>query len=73
MIKAMTCLTTVLFGLMVALPTTGCQPKDKEDEKILDIEVDTGTTKVKVEGNKTPDAGGKHIDVDVDHTGHEHE
>ncbi len=75
MIKAMTCLTTVLLALMVGLPTLGCRPKDEKDEKVLDIQVDTGTTKVKVEGNKTPDADGKHldVDVDVDHAGHDHE
>jgi hypothetical protein len=76
MMKLMTCLTTALFALMVTLPFGGCQQKDqeKENRKVLDVQVDTGTTKVTVEGTKKADKNGKRFNVEVDrHPGHEHE
>ena len=74
MSKLMRCLTTILLGLMLALPTIGCQQKEKakENEKGLDVQIDAGNTKVKVEGSKKPDEKGRHVDVEVErHSGHE--
>jgi hypothetical protein len=76
MMKLMTRLLTVILALMLALPIVGCQQKEKvkENERGLDIQIDTGNTKVKVEGSKKPDEKGKHLDVDVErHPGQEHE
>jgi len=72
--KLMTRLTSVILALMLALPTVGCQrnEKAKENEKGLDVQIDAGKTKVKVEGSKKPDEKGRHLDVEVDrHPGHE--
>jgi hypothetical protein len=76
MFKLVTRLTTVLLAMLLALPTIGCQQKEnvKENEKTLDVQVDAGKTKVKVEGSKKPDEKGRHLDVDVErHPGNEHE
>jgi ABC-type metal ion transport system substrate-binding protein len=69
MMKLMTRLTTLILALILALPAIGCQQKDKdkENEKTLDVQVDAGKTKIKVEGTKKPDEKGRHIDVDVEH------
>ena len=73
MMKLMTRMTTVILVLILALPTVGCQQKDKEKEreKALDVQIDAGPVKVKVEGSKKPDEKGKHLDVEVEHPGHE--
>ena len=66
--------TTVILALMLALPIVGCQQKEdrKENQKVLDVQIDAGNTKVKVEGTKTPDEKGRHLDVKVEHpSGHE--
>ena len=86
MLKLVTHLTTVLLALLLALPTIGCQPKPVVDgeprdqqkapkaEKGLNIEVDAGKTKVRVESDKKPGEKGRHLDVDVEHhPSHEHE
>jgi len=70
----MTRLMTVILALMLALPTVGCEQKEKakENKKGLEIQVETGRTKVKVEGSTKPDEKGKRLDVEVErHPGHE--
>lgn len=68
MLKLITQTTSVILALMLALPMIGCQQKVdvKKNEKGLDVEVDAGGTKVKVEGRKNSDGKGRHVDVDVD-------
>ena len=68
MTKLITGLTTVILALMLAAPTVGCQQKDKdkENKKALDVQVDTGKVKVKVEGSKKPDEKGGRLDVQVE-------
>jgi uncharacterized lipoprotein YehR (DUF1307 family) len=76
MMKLIARLTTIILALLLALPIVGCQQKDKQTNdngKGLDLQIDAGNTKVKVEGSKKPNEKGRHIDVDVDHpAGHEH-
>ena len=69
MMKLMARLTTVVLALMLALPMVGCQQKEnaKENAKGLDLQIDTGGAKVKVEGSRKPDEKGKHLDVEVEH------
>jgi hypothetical protein len=69
MLKLMTRLATVILALILALPTVGCQQKEKvkQNEKALDVQVDAGKTKVKVEANKKSDQNGRHVDVEVEH------
>ena len=76
MMKSLTRLTSVILALTFALPIVGCEKKapETEKQKILDVQVDAGKTKVKVEGTKKPDEKGKHIGVEVEHgSGHEQE
>jgi hypothetical protein len=83
MMKLMTQITTVILALVLALPTIGCQEKgrereserdrvsekgkESEREKPLDVQVDAGPVKVKVEGSKKPDEKDRHLDVEVEH------
>jgi hypothetical protein len=78
MMQLMTRMMTVVLALMLALPTAGCEKKDTEKdrqkEKALDVQIDAGPAKVKVEGSRKPDGTGRHINVEVGgHSGHEHE
>jgi hypothetical protein len=76
MMKLMGRLTTAILALMLALPTVGCQQKAKENEKekVFEVQVDAGKTKVRVEGSKTPDEKGRRLDVDVERQpGHAHQ
>ena len=63
--------TTAILASLLMLPTVGCQqnrterPSEKPSEKTTDVKVDAGGTKVRVEGDKTPGAPGKRVDVDV--------
>lgn len=76
MMRLMTRMTTVILALILALPIVGRQQKENEKErerkKALDIQIDAGPVKVKVEGSKKPDEKGRHLDVQVEHPGHEH-
>jgi hypothetical protein len=58
---------TIALALMLALPTVGCQQKEKvtENKKGLDVKIEAGNTEVKVEGSKAPDKKGKRLDVEV--------
>jgi hypothetical protein len=70
MLKMTKCLTRVLALATFALVAAGCQPGPKtqnEKGKVLDVQVDVGNTKVKVEGTAKPDEHGRHLDVNVEH------
>jgi hypothetical protein len=57
----------VAAAFLLVLPTVGCQPahEKQEDQKAVDIQVDAGKTKVKVERSATPNKNGKRVDVEV--------
>ncbi len=65
--KAISRLVIMILASMLAAASTGCprQDKSKESEKGLEVQIDTGKTKVKVDGGKTPDEKGGHFDVNV--------
>ncbi len=78
MARLMRNLTTATLAVLFVLPAIGCRQDDKgkPEEKRVDVQVDAGKTKVKVEGTKTP--GDKpRVEVDVerhaDHNSGEHD
>jgi hypothetical protein len=86
MTKLLKRLTTLLFAAVFVVPIIGCQPKPvvdgepkdgqkaQEPGKAVNIKVDAGKTKVKIESEKKPGDEGRHLDVDVQHNpGHERE
>jgi hypothetical protein len=72
--KWMARLTTASVVLVLALPTAGCRQQEPEAKngKGVDIQIDAGNTKVKVQGSTKPGEAGKSVDVEVERQpGHE--
>jgi hypothetical protein len=68
MMKLIARLMMAFLALTLALPTAGCQQKEnvEKSNRPVDVQIDTGKTKVKVESSKKPDAKGGNIDVKVE-------
>jgi hypothetical protein len=67
MMKLTARLLIATLAALLVLPLVGCQQKaEPKPGKGVDIQVDAGGTKVKVEGSKKPGEKGRHVDVDVE-------